>query len=132
MRSDAAAAPVHPPSHWKDEPMDSMPQTGPNVSAGPYETAREAQQAVTSPNLVVLLDACRAAGVELGAHDKLIIEWLARYEPSTVAVVAGLIRRAAAARPYPDRPMDTSDIDPETGEEFGVDPTAGQPIGGTS
>jgi hypothetical protein len=35
--------------------------------------------------------------------------------------LAALIERED--RPYPDRPMDTSDIDPDTGEAWGVDPT---------
>jgi hypothetical protein len=34
-----------------------------------------------------------------------------------------MISPAGADQPWPDRPMDTSDIDPETGEEWGVEPT---------
>jgi hypothetical protein len=41
--------------------------------------------------------------VELGAYDHAIVQWLAGWEPSTVAVMAGLISRAheagKAARP---------------------------------
>ncbi len=54
-----------------------------------------AQRAVEAPNLVMLTDACAAADVELGAYDRRILAWLAGYEPSTCAVVAGVIRRAA-------------------------------------
>lgn len=34
------------------------------------------------------------AGVELGAYDLRILEWLTDWEPSTLAVVAGWIKRA--------------------------------------
>lgn len=34
------------------------------------------------------------AGVELGAYDQRILEWLAVSEPATVAVICGLISRA--------------------------------------
>lgn len=43
----------------------------------------------------MLTDACKVAGVVLGAYDRRILAWLAGYEPSTCAVVAGIIRRAA-------------------------------------
>jgi hypothetical protein len=73
--------------------------------AGPFETEREARQAAQhithSPagswgagNHRLLEDACRTAGVELGAYDHSILLWLSGWEPSTVAVVAGLIARA--------------------------------------
>jgi hypothetical protein len=45
----------------------------------------------------LLEDACRAAGVDLGTYDEQVLLWLADGEPSTVAVLAGLIRRAHAA-----------------------------------
>lgn len=72
---------------------------------GPFETEHEARAAVehilSSPaaamrdgNHRLLEDSCRAAGVELGAWDQRILVWLASWEPSTVAVVAGLITRA--------------------------------------
>jgi hypothetical protein len=41
--------------------------------------------------------ACRAAGVVLGAYDRRIIAWLSQWEPQTCAVVAGLIQRAYRA-----------------------------------
>ena len=77
----------------------------PHATAGPYQTEREAAAAVRhitaspaeawGPGLhKVLEDACTAAGVELGAYDHAILLWLAGWEPSTVAVVAGLIARA--------------------------------------
>jgi hypothetical protein len=44
----------------------------------------------------MLEDACSAAGVEPGAFDHRILLWLAGFEPTTCAVVAGLISRAAA------------------------------------
>jgi hypothetical protein len=42
----------------------------------------------------LLEDTCRAAEIELGRFDHAILVWLAGWEPSTVAVVAGLIARA--------------------------------------
>lgn len=53
---------------------------------------------VRGTQLAHLEDACASAGVELGAYDRSILEWLAGYEPSTVQVVIGLIRRAADNR----------------------------------
>ncbi|HEY4418578.1 MAG TPA: hypothetical protein VGN22_03620 [Pseudonocardia sp.] len=41
--------------------------------------------------------ACAEAGVELGAFDRKILEWLSGYEASTVQVIIGLISRAGAA-----------------------------------
>lgn len=52
-------------------------------------------QAVREAQLRHLEAACAAAGVELGAFDRRILTWLAGWEPSTVQVVVGLIRRAA-------------------------------------
>lgn len=74
-------------------------------AAGPFDTEREAAAAVrhitTSPAEAwqdgmhrLLEDACLAAEVELGRFDHAILVWLAGWEPSTVAVVAGLIARA--------------------------------------
>jgi hypothetical protein len=83
---------------------------------GPFETEREARAAaheVVRPeygwsilhepqNLLLLERACAAAGVELGAYDRRILDWLAGFEDSMCAVVAGLVARAvAAARPGP-------------------------------
>jgi hypothetical protein len=75
---------------------------------GPFETEAEARQAaaaaagdarnggIAAGNLAMLQNACAAAGVTLGAYDELIVEWLANFEPSACAVVAGLIIRAVA------------------------------------
>ena len=74
---------------------------------GPFQTEREAREAAqawpaggvasATPNLTMLLDACIGAGVHLGAWDARIVEWLAGYEPSACAVIAGLISRAHQA-----------------------------------
>jgi hypothetical protein len=82
---------------------------------GPYETEREVRElpavraiydamhashrrGVMGERGYRLLDeACRAAGVEVGAYDHRILVWLAGFEPETCAVFAGLIRRAHAA-----------------------------------
>ena len=74
---------------------------------GPYETEREAMAAsawarqgrdgdMRASNLADL--AAALSGVEVGAWDRAITEWLAGWEPSTVAVVCGLLSRARAAR----------------------------------
>lgn len=83
--------------------------------SGPFETEREARelpavQAVyeafradagvgrMAPHIRRMLDeACAAAGVDLGAYDHRIVQWLAGWEPETCAVVAGLITRAYEA-----------------------------------
>jgi hypothetical protein len=80
------------------------------MNSGPFHTDREALAAslyhqqgrpqdtdvpTTALNLADLTAAL--SGVELGDWDKRIIEWLAGWEPSTVAVVCGLITRARAA-----------------------------------
>jgi hypothetical protein len=78
----------------------------------PYETEREAAAAARhiydleagtgawrDGSLRLMEDACRAAGVQVGAFDYKILVWLAGYEPSTCAVIAGLITRAHAGAP---------------------------------
>jgi hypothetical protein len=75
--------------------------------SGPFETERQAADTARhiydSPpgtgawgdgNHRLMEDACTAASVELGAHDHRILLWLAGWEPSTCAVIAGLITRA--------------------------------------
>jgi hypothetical protein len=42
----------------------------------------------------MLMRACTAAGVSLGAYDRRILAWLATWEPQTAAVITGLISRA--------------------------------------
>lgn len=46
-------------------------------------------------NREILASACEQAGVQVGAFDSMILGWLAGWNPSTCAVVAGLITRAA-------------------------------------
>jgi hypothetical protein len=76
--------------------------------SGPFETerlARDAAHAIVAPddgwsilhapqNRLLLERACKAAGVELGAYDRRILDWLAGLEDSICAVVAGLVSRA--------------------------------------
>ena len=82
---------------------------------GPFESEREARelpavQAVYAAfdadpgpgrmaphNLAMLLSACEAAGVELGAFDRRTLGWLATFEPASCAVMASLITRANQA-----------------------------------
>ena len=55
-------------------------------------------------NHQMLTQACAAARVQLGDWDRRILAWLAGWEPSTCAVVAGLIWRAAGAAPSSSPP----------------------------
>jgi hypothetical protein len=45
----------------------------------------------------MMLDACEAAGVTLGAYDARILHWVAGFEVQDCAVIAGIIRRAYLA-----------------------------------
>ena len=79
---------------------------------GPFGTEREARVAaladtgpgdatLSAANRRMLDEACSAARVPLGAYDRRILAWLASWEPSTCAVITGLIARsydAGAAR----------------------------------
>ena len=80
------------------------------MNTGPYESEREAAGAArriydSDPgtgawrggNHRLLCAALTDAGVELGAYDHAIVQRLAGWEPSTVAVIAGLIIRAHEA-----------------------------------
>jgi hypothetical protein len=91
-----------------------MPPSGP---PGPFDSEREARELpavrevyeafradpgvgkMTAPNLSMLLDALAAAGVYLGPYDHRIAEWLANWEPQTVAVIAGWVQRASEGPP---------------------------------
>jgi hypothetical protein len=80
--------------------------------SGPFETEREARELPAVQDIYaafradpgvgrmaphahkMLIGACEAAGVELGAFDRRILLWLSGWEPQTCAVIAGLISRA--------------------------------------
>lgn len=79
---------------------------------GPYETAQQAADTISEayglsyglPTGTMgqvsrdrIIAACDAAGVELGAYDRRIVNWLAGWEPETCAAIAGLILRASKA-----------------------------------
>ncbi|EST24365.1 hypothetical protein [Streptomyces roseochromogenus] len=67
------------------------------IPAGPVQTGpvdfhpREEQ-------IAILRDVLNAAGVELGAYDTTIVDWLAMWDWSTFAVVASWVARAAQTR----------------------------------
>jgi hypothetical protein len=80
--------------------------------SGPFQSEREAREAVrhiigpdiyaasiVQGNRALVKQAVTGARVELGAWDRQILDWLADYEIATVAVLAGLITRAADAVP---------------------------------
>ncbi|TDC58577.1 hypothetical protein E1281_01090 [Actinomadura sp. KC345] len=80
------------------------------TDVGPYETGRQAADTCSGAYIAARTDlgtlaqfnrdrltgACEAAGVELGAYDRRILDWLSGWEPEVVAVVVGLIARAGA------------------------------------
>jgi hypothetical protein len=90
--------------------------TRPDRAPGPFETEREARELPAvravyaafdadpglgkmTPHIHrMILDALAAAGVYLGAYDHRIAEWLAGWEPQTVAVIAGWVQRASEVR----------------------------------
>ncbi len=92
--------------------------TRPGQAPGPFDTEQQARQLpavravydafdrdpgvgkMAPHNLRLLLDALAGAGVYVGAYDIQIAQWLAGWEPATVAVIAGWVQRAgqAAAR----------------------------------
>jgi hypothetical protein len=92
--------------------------TRPGQAPGPFDTEQQARQLpavravydafdrdpgvgkMAPHNLRLLLDALAGAGVYVGAYDIQIAQWLAGWEPTTVAVIAGWVQRAgqAAAR----------------------------------
>ena len=97
------------------DPFDAgLPSTAVD-SSGPFETEQQARQLpavrevyrqfdhdpgvgkMAPHNLRMLLDALAAAGVYVGAYDIRIAEWLAGWEPQTVAVVCGWVQRAGQA-----------------------------------
>jgi hypothetical protein len=77
------------------------------LPSGPFETEQEAIQyarsvagpevwaeSLTEANRAVLSSAFGATGVELGAFDRRIRDWLSDWEPATVAVLAAAVFRA--------------------------------------
>jgi hypothetical protein len=48
--------------------------------------------------VAVLRDTLTAVGIELGAYERQIIDWLSHWEWATVAVIASWVARAAGSR----------------------------------
>jgi hypothetical protein len=64
------------------------------IPTGPLEREPLPEQFRTDQE-AVLRDVLAAAGVELGAYDERIVQWLANWEWSTVATIASWVQRAA-------------------------------------
>jgi hypothetical protein len=82
------------------------------VSTGPFATEAEAHAAAlesTTPpragwsilsadqNEQMLASACAAAGLDVTGYERRTLAWLAGFEDTTCAVIAGLITRAHEA-----------------------------------
>jgi hypothetical protein len=70
--------------------VSALRDEGAVKSGDPDRVVRGAKEAA-------LLQACEAAGVELGTYDRAVIAWLSDWETSTVQAVIGLITRAGTA-----------------------------------
>ncbi|GAA1977197.1 hypothetical protein [Kitasatospora viridis] len=66
-----------------------------NIPSTPIETAPRGFRPGDEQS-VILLDTLRAAGVELGAYDRRIANWLSGWEWSTVATITSWVARASA------------------------------------
>lgn len=82
------------------------------MTMGPFDTSYEALAAaleaaefegpilaglIPGRNRELLSRALGDAGVVMGRYDERLVEWLAGWEPSTVAVVTGWVERAYEA-----------------------------------
>lgn len=73
--------------------MFNEPQPDP-ISDGPVETAPRGFVGLKAQRADLLAE-LKNAGVELGAYDHRIVDWLAGWDYPTVATIASLIRRAS-------------------------------------
>lgn len=75
------------------------------VPAGPLETDPiDYYRGRDLAELATLIDAA-LTGIELGAYDRRIVEWLKGWDSPTIVAIASLIQRARAAGPADrDRP----------------------------
>jgi hypothetical protein len=64
------------------------------IPDGPNDSAPQPLSLTRAHAVAVLTDALKTAGVELGAYDRLILNWLAMWEGSTVLTVASWVTRA--------------------------------------
>ena len=116
---------------------------------GPYETARQARaaaHAVVAPetgrvildrggNIRLLFLAIEDTGIVTASHENRIASWLADYEDSTMAVIAGWIRRAyeAGKAAGPDGTVTEWGVHwepPEGAPNAPVKPDSAQPVDG--
>ncbi|MEO3860959.1 hypothetical protein [Acrocarpospora sp. B8E8] len=101
-----------------------------NIPAGPlnrppYGTIRNVgNERSSDANAAALVETL--AGLELGTEDVRILEWLARWEPSTVATICSWILRARALAPERPVPVDPDPL----GYREALERAAGGPIKG--
>lgn len=93
-RSDDPTGPYETEAQAHAEPM---PRELSRLHAEDRIRSGDPDRLARNTVLKALLDACEAAGVEVGAFDRRTLAWLADTEGSTAQVVIGLITRAYAA-----------------------------------
>ncbi|WP_328923175.1 hypothetical protein [Streptomyces griseoaurantiacus] len=71
----------------------SAPIGAPSIPAGPIDDGPRGVPS-DAEQRAALLAVLAEAGVELGEHDRRIVEWLGGWEWSTVATIASWVRRA--------------------------------------
>ena len=65
------------------------------IPTGPMEEEPRIGHQGQDASEAILTGALAAAGVELGAYDRAILDWLSMWETSTAVTIASWIRRAA-------------------------------------
>ncbi|MFB7500090.1 hypothetical protein ACFC09_36325 [Streptomyces sp. NPDC056161] len=66
------------------------------IPEGPFETEPRAQYIGKDTALELITDALAAAGVELGAYDRRIVDWQAGWDSSSIVPLVSWLQRAAA------------------------------------
>ena len=66
------------------------------VSAGPIEAAPLPPSLTGDEKSRLLTEVLSSAGVNLGSHDRVIVEWLAIWDMAIIVNIASLIKRAGA------------------------------------
>ena len=82
-----------------DAAREELPRQVAALHAAGVVRSGDPDRIVHDTQLRAMHEACERAGLRLGDYDRRILRWLARWEPTTVQVIIGLILRAAAPKP---------------------------------